>query len=78
MERLDIRKVCGHRHNSFSSGSGSGRRTSARGTCEGAGSCVGVVLQSWLVGHRESPHSMQAEKAALDFATHLSLARVST
>ncbi|KAH9283826.1 hypothetical protein ECG_03918 [Echinococcus granulosus] len=78
MERLDIQEVCRHRHNSFSSGSSSGRGTSARGTCEGAGSCIGVVLQSWLVGYRESPHPMQPEKAALDFGTHLSLARVST
>lgn len=51
---------------------------STRGVRGGAGSGAGALLQAWLAGHRERPYPTRTEKAALAFATRLSLAQIST
>ncbi|VDK36997.1 unnamed protein product [Taenia asiatica] len=65
-------------YNGNSSGSSVGRVASTRGVRGGVGSGAGALLRAWLAEHRERPYPTRAEKAALAFATRLSLAQIST
>ncbi|VDM30943.1 unnamed protein product [Hydatigera taeniaeformis] len=67
-----------NRHNSNISGSSINQAAATRGARGGAGSGAGALLRAWLAGHQERPYPTRAEKAALAFATHLSLAQIST
>ncbi|KAL5971198.1 Iroquois-clas homeodomain protein IRX-6 [Taenia solium] len=67
-----------HQYNGNSNGSSVGRVASTRGVRGGAGSGAGALLRAWLAGHQERPYPTRAEKAALAFATRLSLAQIST